>query len=85
MTTSNPADATRYDPYGEMGHVKPLPIAEAVEGYVKAVEYSSSIGLPSGYPGGTLAWGLEVQRRTKLIDEAAYCVLLSGFAARASN
>jgi hypothetical protein len=82
MNTGNVVDATRYDPYGEMGHVKALPIAEAVEAYVKAVEYSGNVGRVTGYPGGTLAWDLEVHHRTKLVEDAAYCVLLSGFAAR---
>lgn len=82
MRISNPGDATRYDPYGEMGHIIALPIGEAVEAYVKAVEYKGSIGRITGYPGGKGAWAAEAERRDILLKEAAHCVLLSGFAAR---
>lgn len=82
MSMGNPADASRYDPYGEMGHVKALPLAEAVEAYTQAVERMGSIGRITGYPGGSAAWKVELQKRTIVVSEAAYCVLLSGFAAR---
>lgn len=78
----NQADASRYDPYGEMGHIVAVSPAEAVEAYTKAVEYAGSVGRVSTYPGGTKAWAAEVDRRDRLVDEAAHCVLLSGFAAR---
>lgn len=85
MTTQNLAYASRFDPYGEMGHVKALPIGEAVEAYVKAVEFTATVGRVTGYPGGTVAWDLEIHRRAKLVEEAAYCVFLSGLVARVSN
>lgn len=69
---NNPADASRYDPFGEMGHNVAVSPAEAVEAYVKAVEHAGAVGRITTYPGGSEAW----------IAEAAHCVLLSGFAAR---
>ena len=79
---SIPASATRYDPFGEMGHVVAVSPAEAVEAYVKAVEHAGDVGRITTYPGGKEAWIAEVARRKTLVAEAAYCVLLSGFAAR---
>lgn len=76
------AEASRYDPFGEMGHIVAVSPAEAVEAYTKAVEYAGDVGRVSTYPGGTKAWTVELARRNRLVDEAAHCVLLSGFAAR---
>ena len=81
MSQSNPADATRYDPYGEMGHIKATTPAEAVKAYADAVVFSLAMGRISTYPGGRVAWQAESSRRAKLVEEAAHCVLLTGFAA----
>lgn len=79
------SDATRYDPYGEMGHIKAATPAEAVKAYADAVVFASSVGRITGYPGGREAWQNEHTRRSKLVTEAAHCVLLTGFAECAGN
>lgn len=76
----NPADATRFDPYGEMGHVKATTPADAVKAYADAVVFASQVGRITDHRGGRVAWQEEHNRRAKLVTEAAHCVLLTGLA-----
>lgn len=80
MRVNKPEDATRYDPYGEMGHVKATTPEEAVKAYAAAVKYRYSGKRFDEFPGGREEWQADQNRRVQLMEEAAHCVLLTGFA-----
>ena len=85
MRANKPEDATRYDPYGEMGHVKATTPEKAVLAYAAAVEHRYSGKRAGEFPGGRAEWQEDQRKRVQLMEEAAHCVLLTGFALAAGG